>query len=100
MQPNKGNPYDNAVAGSFLKTLKTEEVYLWEYQTLADVEKQVPQFIEQVYNEKCLHSSLNYRLADKFERMFHMNNHHNPVSEESNLIFLNLGVHSIGNIKN
>ena len=35
----KGNPYDNAVAESFVKTLKTEEVYLWEYQSLADVER-------------------------------------------------------------
>ena len=35
----KGNPYDNATAESFIKTLKTEEVYLWEYRTLADVQK-------------------------------------------------------------
>jgi len=28
----KGNPYDNAFAESFMKTLKTEEVYLWEYR--------------------------------------------------------------------
>jgi putative transposase len=74
----KGNPYDNAVAESFLKTLKTEEVYLWEYQTLADVEKRVPYFIEQVYNRKRLHSSLNYRPPDEYERMFHPNNHHHP----------------------
>jgi transposase InsO family protein len=33
----KGNPYDNAFAESFMKTIKTEEVYLWEYQTLEDV---------------------------------------------------------------
>jgi transposase InsO family protein len=46
----RGNPYDNAVAESFLKTLKTEEGYLWEYETLADVEKRVPYFIEKVYN--------------------------------------------------
>jgi len=66
----KGNPYDNAVMESFLKTLKTEEVYLWEYQTLADVEKRVPYFIEQVYNQKRLHSALNYRPPAEFERMF------------------------------
>jgi len=74
----KGNPYDNVVVESFLKTLKTDEVYLWEYQTLADVGKRVPYFIEQVYNWKRLHSSLNYRPPDEFERMFHANNHHNP----------------------
>jgi len=33
----KGNPYDNAFAESFIKTLKQEEVYLWEYKTFADV---------------------------------------------------------------
>ncbi len=74
----KGNPYDNAVVESFLKTLKTEEVYLWEYQTLADVEKRVPYFIEQVYNQKRLHSALHYRPPDEFERMFLSNNLQNP----------------------
>ena len=33
----KGNPYDNAYAESFMKTLKSEEVNLWEYRTIADV---------------------------------------------------------------
>jgi len=66
----KGNPYDTAVAESFLKTLKTEEVYLWEYQTLADVEKRIPHFIEQVYNLKRLHSVLHYRAPAKFEKCF------------------------------
>jgi putative transposase len=66
----KGNPYDNAVAESFFKTLKTEEVYLWEYRTLEDVENRVPQFIDQVYNQKRLHSALNYRPPEEFENMF------------------------------
>ena len=74
----RGNPYDNAVAESFLKTLKTEEVYLWEYETLADVEKRVPYFIEEVYNRKRLHSSLSYRPPEEFERMFLTNNQSNP----------------------
>ncbi len=69
----KGNPYDNAVAESFMKTLKTEEVYLWEYQTLSDVQKRLPYFIEHVYNQKRLHSSLGYRPPDEFERM-HLKN--------------------------
>lgn len=33
----RGNPYDNGQAESFIKTLKCEEVYLNDYQTLADV---------------------------------------------------------------
>lgn len=75
----KGNPYDNAVAESFMKTLKTEEVYLWEYQTLADVERRLPYFIEQVYNQKRLHSSLGYRPPDEYEEMILKNqNNCNP----------------------
>ena len=70
----KGNPYDNAVAESFIKTLKTEEIYLWEYRTLEDVENRVPQFIEQVYNQKRLHSALNYRPPEEFEKMFFTQN--------------------------
>lgn len=63
----KGNPYDNAMAESFMKTLKQEEVYLWDYETLSDVEKRVPFFIEEVYNKKRLHSSLGYVPPAEFE---------------------------------
>ena len=63
----KGNPYDNAAAESFMKTLKTEEVYLWEYRIYEDVLKRIPYFIDQVYNQKRLHSSLGYRPPNEFE---------------------------------
>ena len=52
----EGNPYDNAAAESFMKTLKTEEVYLWEYQTMGDAQRRPPYFIEAVYNQKRLHA--------------------------------------------
>ena len=74
----KGNPYDNAVAESFIKTLKTEEVYLWEYRTLEDVGKRLPYFIEQVYNRKRLHSALGYRPPDEFEELYLPKNHERP----------------------
>lgn len=67
---SKGNPYDNALAESFMKTLKYEEVYLWDYKTLDDVIKRIPYFIEQVYNRKRLHSSLGYLPPDEFEFLF------------------------------
>lgn len=66
----KGNPYDNAMAESFIKTLKYEEVSLWDYKTLADVYKRIPFFIQEVYNKKRLHSSLGYLPPDEFESNF------------------------------
>jgi putative transposase len=66
----KGNPYDNATAESFIKTLKNEEIYLWEYRTLEDVQIRLPFFIQEVYNRKRLHSSLGYRPPVEFEEMF------------------------------
>lgn len=42
----KGNPYDNAVCESFMKTLKDEEVYLWEYRTIEDAEKKIFPFYQ------------------------------------------------------
>jgi putative transposase len=63
----KGNPYDNAFAETFMKTLKYEEVLLWNYETYGDVIERVPYFIEEVYNKKRLHSSLGYLPPDVFE---------------------------------
>jgi transposase InsO family protein len=63
----KGNPYDNAMAESFMKTLKYDEVYLSEYRTFQDVLENVPAFIEDVYNAKRLHSSIGYLPPNEFE---------------------------------
>jgi len=70
----KGNPYDNAAAESFIKTLKSEEVYLWEYRTMSDVQNRLPYFIEAVYNHKRLHSSIGYVPPVEFEEMFYQTN--------------------------
>lgn len=63
----KGNPYENAMAESFFKTLKYEEVYLWEYRTINEVKERIPFFIQQVYNKKRLHSALDYQSPEEFE---------------------------------
>jgi len=69
----KGNPYDNAFAESLFKTIKQEEVYLWEYETFSDVVERIPYFIEDVYNTKRLHSSLGYRPPEEYERLLAKN---------------------------
>lgn len=63
----KGNPYDNAFAESFMKTLKNDQVDLFKFETIIDVIENVPNFIEEVYNKKRLHSSLNYLTPEEFE---------------------------------
>jgi putative transposase len=63
----KGNPYDNAFMESFYKTLKYEEVHLWNYETYDDVIKRLPFFLEEVYNRKRLHSSIGYVPPIEFE---------------------------------
>jgi len=65
-----GNPYDNAKAESFFKTLKREEVYLNQYETFADAEGQIGRFIDDVYNQKRLHSSLGYLPPSEYESLY------------------------------
>ena len=62
-----GNPYENAQAEAFFKTLKSEEVDLKEYCDITDAEQHLERFIEDVYNTKRLHSALGYRPPAEFE---------------------------------
>ena len=55
------NPYHNAQAESFMKTLKVEEVYLVGYEIFDDVKTMLPRFIEEIYSVKRLHFALGHQ---------------------------------------
>ena len=62
----RGNPYDNAKAESFMKTLKVEAVYPMDFHSFDDVAQHLPSFID-TYNTKRLHSALGYLSPQQFE---------------------------------
>ena len=69
-----GNPYDNAKAESFMKTLKKEEVYVQDYRTIEEARSSIARFLETTYNTKRLHSSLGYQPPVEFEAKFRQTN--------------------------
>ena len=64
-----GNPYDNAKAESFMKTLKQEEVDGSAYRDVVDARARIGGFIEEVYNRQRLHSALDYRPPSEYEEI-------------------------------
>jgi len=61
------NPYDNASCESFIKTLKSEEIYANEYSDLEHLQSHIEKFIDGYYNQKRLHSALGYQTPEEFE---------------------------------
>lgn len=85
---NKGAPQENSFVESFFATLKKEEVYLKEYLDFKDVQSNIKEFIEKVYDKKRIHSSIDYLTPAEFEKGYQFKNklnHHsipllsNPV---------------------
>ena len=62
------NPYDNASCESFMKTLKREEIYATKYRNIEDLRINLELFIEEYYNCHRLHSALDYRPPEEFEK--------------------------------
>jgi putative transposase len=69
-----GNPFDNAKAESFMKTLKTEELNARSFKTIDDARHRIDNFIANIYNTERLHSALGYRSPLEFEAAFAQTN--------------------------
>ena len=65
----KGNCWDNAVAESFFKTIKTEMVYDHQFLTKRQAKLEIFDYIEIWYNRKRRHSALGYLSPELFEKL-------------------------------
>jgi putative transposase len=75
-------PEENAYIESFFKTMKREEVYVKDYKTMKDVLNNLPKFIDEIYNEKRLHSALGYIPPKEFEaEVMKLKNAKRPVQK-------------------
>jgi len=62
-----GNPYDNAKAERFMRTLKTEQIDGTLFRNRHEAERSIGDFIERIYNTQRLHTALDYRSPAQFE---------------------------------
>ena len=78
-----GCPYDNAMAESFMKTLKQEEVNGAGYRNLTHARSEIGTFLEQVYNRQRLHSALAYRSPEEYEKQSSWAAAQQPMTNET-----------------
>lgn len=71
----RASPYDNAQCERFMRTLKYEEVYLSDYDTLAEARTSIKHFLEEVYNRKRIHSAIGYLPPAEFQQSLLAVNH-------------------------
>lgn len=64
----KGDCWDNAVAESFFKTIKSELIYWYNFRSRIEAELRIFEYIEMFYNTNRLHSSNNYMSPAAFEK--------------------------------
>lgn len=69
----KGNCWDNAVAESFFKTLKTELIYGNKLRTREQMKLEIFEYIEIWYNKKRRHGTLNYKTIEEFNNQININ---------------------------
>jgi transposase InsO family protein len=86
-----GNPYDNAWAESFMKTLKTEEVNGRRYRNFDHAKTSIREFIEETYNQQRLHSALEYRSPIEFEGTLQATRRKSPRKAAERLVDPTLG---------
>ncbi len=66
-----GEPSENGYAERLIRTIKEEEVYLSEYQSMEEAREQLGHFIEVVYNTQRIHSGIDYRTPAEYEAEWH-----------------------------
>jgi putative transposase len=65
----KGNCYDNAYVETFFKSLKSELIYMNDYDSEIALRNAIFEYIETWYNRKRLHSSLGYLSPMEYEKI-------------------------------
>jgi transposase InsO family protein len=65
-----GKPEENGFAERLMRTIKEEEVDLSEYRDFGDAHRQLGQFLDDVYNRKRIHSSLDYLTPAEYEQQW------------------------------